>query len=217
LWDGHRFLSEIHEVGYSPNATLYCAPSTPELADSSVFVAFSPRGDITAAEEVEEASTSFPGATVLINPSISALSRAFERPQALIHIAGHVSVDPVGGKLSWIETDEGRLTGRDLTGMSIRTRTLVITGCKTARRTISSGDEWQGMMRDFYMSGATSIVSAFWNIRDRSARSFTRSFYRSFNGKNTTTAVRETALTLFKEEAHPYFWAGFAAFVRKAV
>src|SRR5204863_8593247 len=106
---------------------------------------------------------------------------------------GHAGIDTVGGKLSWIETSDGRLTSRDLTNMHIQARTLVITGCQTARRLIQPGDEWLGLMRSFYLSGASTIVSALWDIRDEAARRFAGEVYRVVDVSNAPPAVQTAA------------------------
>jgi CHAT domain-containing protein len=155
-------------------------------------------------------------ATILINPSLEELHRAFSTPRLLVHIAGHAGIDPIGGKFSWIETAHGRITSRDLSDMQIRARTIVITGCRTARRIVQAGDEWLGLMRSFYLSGASTIVSALWDIRDDSARMFASEFYKAFDGDNALTAVQIAAGRVRARQAHPYFWGGFGAFVRKA-
>src|SRR6185436_13565551 len=100
-------------------------------------------------EEVKGAAEHFPGAEVLMDPTTSELREAFSVGRSLVHIAGHAGIDAVGGKVSWIHTRQGRLTSRDLLDMKVRARTLVVTGCQTARRVIRPGDEWQGLMRAF--------------------------------------------------------------------
>ena len=215
LHDGTQYLAERYKVGYTPSASLYCSPAPVQNFGVPLFIAFSTNSDCSSSDEVEEAAAYSQGSDVLINPSISELQRNFEQPRSLIHIAGHAGVDAVGGKLSWIETSEGRLTSRDLMEMQIQARTLVITGCQTARRMIRPGDEWLGLMRSFYLSGASTIVSAFWDIRDEAARRFAREFYKTFDGHNAPLAVQRVASALRDWRSHPYFWAGFGAFVRK--
>jgi CHAT domain-containing protein len=80
---------------------------------------------------------------------------------------------------------------------------------------IRPGDEWQGLMRAFYLSGATAIVSAFWSIRDETAKRFAAGFYRIFDGTNASAAAEEAAAALRQQQPHPYFWAGFGVFVRR--
>jgi len=80
---------------------------------------------------------------------------------------------------------------------------------------IQSGDEWLGLMRSFYLSGASTIVSALWDIRDESARQFAGEFYKTFDGKNAPLAVQKAAAVVRGWHTHPYFWSGFGAFVRK--
>jgi len=210
-----QYLAERHKVAYTPSASLYCSPPTHRDFDSPLFIAFSTSPDCLSIDEVKESASELDGAAVLVNPSMPELQRAFEQPRSLIHIAGHAGIDAVGGKLSWIETPEGRLTSRDLMNMHVRAKTLVITGCQTGRRMIQPGDEWLGLMRSFYLSGASTIVSALWDIRDESARRFAREFYKSFDGKNALLAVQRASLTLRDWRTHPYFWAGFGVFVRK--
>src|SRR5262249_251590 len=148
-------------------ASVYCVPPQFFQCDPALFVAFSRNGQAQASsiEEIAAVADGFPEAQVLVNPSAGVLREAFQNPRELVHIAGHAGVDTVGGKLSWIETPEGRLTSRDLQDMRIRARTVVVTGCQTARRHISPGDEWLGLMRAFYLAGASAIVSAFWDVR----------------------------------------------------
>jgi CHAT domain-containing protein/tetratricopeptide (TPR) repeat protein len=216
LYDGVQFLIDKHHVSYSPSACLYCAPVEMTEAAGPVFVGFSGSRAISIANEIEEAATHFDNAEILINPSLEDLHRVFTVARSLVHIAGHAGVDFVGGKLSWIETPEGRLTSRELADMQIRANTLVVTGCQTARRLIKPGDEWLGLMRAFYMAGASTIVSAFWEIRDESARRFASEFYKEFDGTNAASALRKAACVIRARQGHPYFWAGFGAFTRKS-
>ncbi len=217
LYDGRYFLAERHHVAYSPSAALYCAPVARSDYGSPLFVAFS-RDPKTASTvlEIEAVALGFRGAEILVNPSAADLRKAFDHPRELIHIAGHAGVDSVGGKLSWIETPEGRLGSRDLQDMQIQARTVVVTGCQTARRHISSGDEWLGLMRALYMSGASAIVSAFWDVRADCAERFAIEFYAHFDGSNACEAVRLASAAIREQQSHPYFWAGFGSFVRRS-
>ncbi|MBI4471731.1 MAG: CHAT domain-containing protein [Acidobacteria bacterium] len=215
LHDGDRFMAEAHQIAYSPSASLYCSAPREAMSGAPLLVGFSAGREVTSDDEVRQAAEHLQGASVLINPSIDELRQAFDEPRSLIHIAGHAGIDVAGGRISWIETPAGRLTGRDLMDMQIRAKTLVITGCQTARRVIRPGDEWLGLMRAFYMSGASAIVSVFWDIRDEAARRFSSEFYEYFDGGNAPSAARKAMDTLRNWQAHPYFWAGFGVFARK--
>jgi CHAT domain-containing protein len=214
LWNGNSYLVDSHDIAYSPSATLYCSAPAQNASDSALFVAFSGAQKTTAEDEVREAASKVPGAQCLVNPSIAELRDAFKTPHALVHIAGHAGIDSIGGRLSWIETAQGRLTHRELSELAISARTVVITGCQTARRTIRPGDEWQGLMRSFYMTGASAVVSALWDIRDQSAREFAAEFYNNFSGNNVLSAVQIAMKRIREQHDHPYFWAGFSTFVR---
>jgi CHAT domain-containing protein len=216
LHDGNRYLCERYKVTYTPSASLYCSPAADLSFDAPLFIAFSTTPDSSSVDEVEESAGRFDDAEMLINPSIPELQCAFERPRSLLHIAGHAGIDPVGGALSWIETSEGRLTSADLLDLHVRARTLVITGCQSARRVIQPGDEWLGLMRSFYLSGASTIVSALWDIRDESARRFACEFYKTFDGRNAPSAVQSALSAVRNWRGHPYFWAAFGAFTRKS-
>jgi len=214
LWDGQGYLTDAHDVVYSPSAGLYCHPLPASETNSSVFIAFSGAQKTSAEDEVREAASKTQGALALVNPSIPELEDIFRTPHALVHIAGHAGIDSIGGRLSWIETTQGRLTNRDLSNLAIRARTIVITGCQTARRSILPGDEWQGLMRSFYLAGAGSVVSAFWDIRDESARRFSSAFYDELAATNVCTAVQRAMKEAREWQDHPYFWAGFSTFIR---
>jgi CHAT domain-containing protein len=216
LWNGEQFLVDTCDVIYSPSAALYCTPAPVNDSRSSLFIAFTSGRSSSAEEEVLEAASATRNSIVLVDPSVSELAEAFKASHALVHIAGHAGVDAVAGNLSWIETAHGRLTQRDLSGLHLRARTVVITGCKTARRSIQPGDEWQGLMRSFYLSGAESIVSAFWDIRDQAARRFASDFYSRTELAGIVPAVSNAMKTVREWQRHPYFWAGFCTFARKS-
>ena len=215
LHDGESFFCESHSVAYSPSATLYVSP-TEEVADEPpLFIAFSKNKDEGIVDEVKQAASNFSDSVVLVNPDPYTLSGHLKQHRKLVHVAGHAGIDPVQGSLSWLETADGRITSRDLMDMQFRADTLVVTGCHTARRVITPGDEWQGLMRAFYLSGAHTIVSAFWAIRDESAKSFSKDFYQLYDGTNAPAAVRSAAGSIRSTFPHPYFWGGFGTFVRK--
>jgi CHAT domain-containing protein len=218
FFDGKAFLSEARAVTYSPSALLYCSEPKPVLYASPLFVAFASPSEALydrVLQEVTECAATFAEAKVLVNPSLVTLREALSVPRRHVHIAGHAGIDSVGGTLSWIETPAGRLTSRELSEMRIRTQTLVITGCQTARRLIRPGDEWLGLMRAFYASGASTIISTFWDVRDEAARRFATEFYRFYNGSNAPAAARHATDCLKQWQSHPYFWAGFGVFVRR--
>jgi tetratricopeptide (TPR) repeat protein len=216
FFDGSAYLSERHQVTYSPSASVYCV--APQRLDCrpAVFVAFSRQAETSSIEEIEAVAQAFARSEVLVNPSVARLREAFEHPRELVHIAGHAGIDTVGGRLSWFETPEGRLTSRDLQDMQIRARTVVVTGCQSARRHIYPGDEWLGLMRAFYLSGASAIVSAFWDVRAESAQAFAKTFYSQFDGTNAAQCVRQASSAIRDRQCHPYFWAGFGSFVRRS-
>ena len=215
LHDGNAYISESHSVVYSPSATLYVTPPKEEPDEPPLFVAFSTDAKEGIVEEVEQTAAGFPDGVVLINPSVDQLREEMNLYRPLLHIAGHAGIDPIRGSLSWLETAGGKLTSRDLIDMKFRAGTVVVTGCHTARRTISAGDEWLGLMRAFYLSGAHTIVSAHWAIRDESAQQFSRTFYETYNGANAAEAVTTATETIRKVSPHPYFWGGFGTFARK--
>lgn len=215
LHQGGQYAAERYRIAYTPSASLYCEPAARQESGPPLFIAFSTSPDSSSIAEVEEAASHADRALILVNPSIGELRDAFSLSRSLVHMAGHAGIDSVSGKLSWIETTAGRLTSRDLTNMQIQTKTLVITGCQTARRMIQAGDEWLGLMRSFYLSGASTIVSALWDIRDEAARRFAGEFYRVFDGSNAPHAVQTASAAVRCWRAHPYFWAGFGVFVRK--
>jgi CHAT domain-containing protein len=213
--DGSYFLADRHRVAYSPSAALYCAPVPRFECSPPAFIAFSRTKQASSIREIESVAGRFPKCDVFVNPSVALLRQVFEHPREFVHLAGHAGIDAIGGKLSWIETPEGRLTSRDLQDMNIRARTVVVTGCQTARRHICPGDEWLGLMRAFYMAGASAIVSAFWDVRAECAERFAMEFYVHFDGTNAAEAVRSASAALRQERRHPYFWAGFGSFVRR--
>ena len=193
--------------------------STRLFADSDgslappVFVAFAPDGRTTSVNEVKKRGH-IKDAVVLINPSASELREVFTMPRSLVHLAGHAGIDTVGGTISWIETSEGRLTGRNLTDMAISARTLVITGCQTARRAIRPGMSGRADARILSGWGDNHRLSVLGHP-GQAARRFASEFYKCFDGNNAESAGKIASSAIRDWRSHPYFWAGFGAFLRK--
>jgi CHAT domain-containing protein len=87
---------------------------------------------------------------------------------------------------------------------------VVLSACETDRGKLLGGDEITGLTRTFLLAGAETVVSSLWKVSDDSTALLMKGFYeRLKQGQSTAVALRESALEVRKQFAHPFYWAPF--------
>jgi CHAT domain-containing protein len=182
------------------------------------------------------AAATFPvGARVLLGElATEGNLRRFAEEATLLHLATHgivrsdrpfeslLALQPSGTTAA----DDGRLTARDLYGLELQARLVVLSACRSGSGRISS-DGILGLTRGFFSAGAAAVVATLWDVADEPTYRIMSSFYRVLrSGVPYDRALREAQLGLLRAlrtgsvkvrvgEAmvslpeHPTLWAGF--------
>ena len=169
-----------------------------------------------AEREARSIGDRFPGARVLIRqeatkPKVKALSEN----AGLIHFATHGELneqDPLASALLLAPegNEGGRLEVRELFGLDLHARLVVLSACETGLGKLSQGDELVGLQRAFLYAGTPAVVTTLWKVDDRASFVLMREFYdQLMKGRGPAEALRGAQGTAMQEFPHPFFWAAF--------
>lgn len=107
--------------------------------------------------------------------------------------------------------EDGFLQANDIFVLNLRPDLLVLSGCQTGAGLLEKGEGVTGLASAFFFAGARSILLSLWNVNDKAAASFMKSFYRHFAaGEGKAAALRKAKLEMLAGAyGHPYYWASF--------
>ena len=113
--------------------------------------------------------------------------------------------------------DDGRLEVREVFGLELGARLVVLSACETASGAglvgdVPPGDEWQSLMRAFMQAGAVSVVATLWPVADAESARLMEDFFVSLRaGAAPAAALAEARRRALAggARAHPFYWAGF--------
>jgi CHAT domain-containing protein len=94
---------------------------------------------------------------------------------------------------------------------------FTLVACGSGREAIQTGDEPLGMVTGLLYAGASSVAGTLWEVDSSAGKSFTRMFYRAFEGAarrdviDLAVQMQETVKYLRRDSDTmlPYSWAGF--------
>jgi CHAT domain-containing protein len=93
----------------------------------------------------------------------------------------------------------------------------VLASCAAGREELSYGQSPANLRHAFHLAGARAVVSALWSINDRATQDLMEPFMESVCASSVDKAnsLREAQqqsiryLRMYRDHAHPYYWAGF--------
>src|SRR5262249_51316376 len=75
------------------------------------------------------------------------------------------------------EGEDGRLEVRELFGLDLHARLVVLSACETGLGKLSRGDDLIGLQRAFLYAGTPTVVTTLWKVDDRASFLLMREFY----------------------------------------
>jgi CHAT domain-containing protein len=132
----------------------------------------------------------------------------------LIHFATHGELsetDPLSSALLLVPggSEDGRLEVRELFGLDLHARLVVLSACETGLGKLSRGDELVGLQRAFLYAGTPAVVTTLWKVDDRASYELMRAFYDRLKGEGPVEALRHAQLDTLRAFPHPFAWAAF--------
>ena len=223
-----RYQVQDYSLATLPSAsallTLLQRPMPGNDLASGTVLAPTPERLPASRAEAEAFQRAIAGSRALIGPQATeAATRNALRSSALVHIAGHATMNPVNPLFSRIElapgsaagTDDGVLEVRELVGLNIQSRLVYLSACETAMggkwaTSYQAGEDYATLGQALLLAGANSAVATLWRIDDAAASALAEGFYRHLRSASPVDAIAlaQRDLLAQPEYSKPYFWAG---------
>jgi CHAT domain-containing protein len=224
--DTGRFLVERYELAYVPSASLWAAladrPASPARGGALVLA---PRPQALPATrgEAEAVTSAFGGSTrVLLGRAATTRALRDAAPAySVIHLATSAVLNKHNPLFSYLELapdpfGDGHLDVREVFGLALRARLVVLSACQTALGSgavadVPAGDDWVGLVGAFLSSGADNVMATLWPVEDRSTARLMRAFYdgRGADYPARSLAAAQRAALGNRATASPAQWAAF--------
>ena len=132
----------------------------------------------------------------------------------LIHFATHAELsesDPLSSAVLLVPGagEDGRLEVREVFGLDLHARLVVLSACETGLGKLSRGDELVGLQRAFLYAGTPAVVTTLWKVDDRASYELVRAFYDRLGAAGPVEALRQAQLEALHAFPHPFAWAAF--------
>jgi CHAT domain-containing protein len=155
------------------------------------------------------------GATVLVGAEATeARVKALAGTVGLVHLATHGELredDPLSSAVLLVpgSGEDGRLEVREVFGLDLHARLVVLSACETGLGKLSRGDELVGLQRAFLYAGTPAVVTTLWKVDDRASYQLVRAFYDRLERVGPGAALRQAQLETARAFPHPFAWAAF--------
>ena len=132
----------------------------------------------------------------------------------MVHLATHGELsedDPLSSAMLLVPGggEDGRLEVREVFGLDMQARLVVLSACETGLGKLSRGDELVGLQRAFLYAGTPAVVTTLWKVDDKATFELVRSFYTRLEGTGPVEALRQAQVETMRAFPHPYAWAAF--------
>jgi len=155
------------------------------------------------------------GATVLVRADATeAQVKKLVEAAGVVHLATHGELsesDPLSSAVLLVPGggEDGRLEVREVFGLDLHARLVVLSACETGLGKLSRGDELVGLQRAFLYAGTPAVVTTLWKVDDRATFELIRAFYARLESVGPVEALRQAQLETTRAFPHPYAWAAF--------
>jgi CHAT domain-containing protein len=156
------------------------------------------------------------GATVFVRADATeAKAKKLLPTVGIIHFATHGELsetDPLSSAVLLVpgEGEDGRLEVREVFGLDLHAKLVVLSACETGLGKLSRGDEVVGLQRAFLYAGTPAVVTTLWKVDDKATYDLIRAFYSKLESAGPVEALRQAQLETIATYPHPYQWAAFS-------
>jgi len=107
--------------------------------------------------------------------------------------------------------EDGLLQVREIYNLRIEADLVVLSACQTGIGKLEKGEGILGLPRIFFYSGAKSVVSPLWKVKDKATAIFMSYFYKFLSqGKDKAQAMQLAKLKMIDSDcSHPFYWGAF--------
>lgn len=155
------------------------------------------------------------GATVLVRADATeARVKKLLETAGVVHLATHGELsedDPLSSAVLLVPGggEDGRLEVREVFGLDMHARLVVLSACETGLGKLTRGDELVGLQRAFLYAGTPAVVTTLWKVDDKATFELVRALYARLEATGPVEALRQAQLETLRAYPHPYSWAAF--------
>ncbi len=217
LYDGREYLWDQYEIAYAPSARLFAhsarKTARPPWVDCGRVLIFGAADEAAPkiTQEIEAIQRVLPGSICFSGEDAQLDALKEHMPQSdVIHIASHAVFRQDNPMFSAFKLAGQWLNFYDICSLRIPSSLVTLSGCSTGVNQVYAGDEMHGLVRGFLTAGASALVVSLWPVSDTATANLMSSFYKHLtDGLPPRSALRQAALEVKKDYAHPYYWAPF--------
>jgi tetratricopeptide (TPR) repeat protein len=222
-----RPLMESHPVLYLPAASLLpiCqAPGkSPDQLRTCCAVGVEFDEEARSVADVFERSELMTG-----DIDVNRIANATKNGWDVYHFSCHGHYDPLDPRRSGLvlrpmvdptaPSLEVVLTSDEIVGMCFDSELVCLSACQSGVGRVVQGDEQMGILRAFFLAGASSVMSTLWPVEAEATRAFMETFYAHLLGAFRETGCIDKAAALQAAQleimrrhgpAGAYYWAPF--------
>ena len=133
--------------------------------------------------------------------SEKALKERDLRAYDILHFAAHAIADDARPERSAVllapgaATEDGLLQAREIAGLDLDDRVVILSACQTAAGAVVSGEGVLSLARAFFAAGAATVIGSRWPIRDEEAAAMFDRFYAHVAGGASVSEALKRAKT----------------------
>lgn len=137
------------------------------------------------------------------------------RTYDVVHFAAHAVADEAHPERSAVllapggPAEDGLLQAREIVGLDIDERIVVLSACQTAAGAVLSGEGVLSLARAFFQAGAHAVIGTRWPLRDADAAVLFDTFYRRLGEGASLSAALKASRDEARAAGRPASaWAG---------
>lgn len=231
----HRYLLHAYRTGYAHSAMAWLMLATRNWPTASGLLAVAPRFEPNRwgldalqnnGREAETVRAIWDGALLSGGAAGEDTFQTIAGQYGLILLSTHSQMHHRRPEYSFAAFSQpaSDSTGADnllfvseIYNLPLRAELVVLSACESASGKLYRGEGIVSLARAFQTAGARTVVASFWNVDDQQTPQLMAAFFRNLlSGASTFDALAEARRGYLAGagglKAHPFYWAGFAAF-----
>ena len=214
LFDGQNYLIDRHTVSYAPSTTILYRTLTMETAVTEqppLIMGIDDPIIPQAIAEAESLAQLFPRADLYLGQAARTehLTKPTQSP-TFLHLSTHATFRADNPLFSGLKLANGWLDVNDIYDLKMSPPLVTLSACETGRTQLSVGDEFEGLSRGFFASGAKTMLMSMWMAEDEATAQLMTHFYKNLlNGYHANSALNKAQQTIKQTHPHPFHWATF--------
>jgi len=237
LWDGKEYVIQSHAVSVVPSATVLDVVREGQIGVAA-WTTEQPTGltnivrEVTAPElkqfvplpqslnEVTTIAQDFPKPSIVLSGDTATETQFKALPlndYSVLHLALHGYVDkdyPDRSALVFAPErrgkNDGLLQAREIRNLQLNASLVTLSACDSGVGPVGESGV-DNLASAFLDAGATTVVSAMWDVDDRATAELMIDFYQNLiHGRSKSEALQMAKVKMIGSVvSQPYYWAGF--------